>query len=162
VAAPRPTWPRRVVYEEGGLRDRTIFTAPIAGDPIRELRIVDPYGAAGSRARGHVIGFATMLLNDGQGVEAVRLVTLDADSVDVRDPETTDEQHNDMHARWNRAFRGTPLQYEQLSKNGNRRIHDRSVHATTRSGRKLIWDLGRGIDGVMTARHECTIILTEE
>ncbi|MFC3175002.1 DEAD/DEAH box helicase [Novosphingobium bradum] len=159
---PSP-WPRRLVYEEGGLRDRAIFTGPIATDPIRELVLVDPYAGAGERARRHTADFARMLLGDGTGVEPVTLVTFDADSVDVRDPESSEHQHAHMHECWKRAFgNGVGLQYIQLSRRGNRALHDREVRATTRSGRRLIWDLGHGIEGVMTARFRCVVVLTEE
>lgn len=167
IATPRAyslaTWPRRVVYEEGGPRDRTIFTAPIADDPIRELVIVDPYGAAGDRARRMTADFARVLIGDGRGAEPVKLVTFDAESVSLTEPETSDSQYTGMHECWRRHFgENTGLQFMQLSKRGNRQLHDREVRATTRSGRRLVWDIGRGIEGVMTARFRCTVVFTEE
>lgn len=162
-ARPVANWPSRVVYEAGGLRDRTIFTAPIANDPIRELKIIDPYGAAGDRARRQMVDFVRMLVGDGNGVEPVQLITFDADSVEIRDFETSEQQYGHMHECWAKAF-GTAvrLQFTQVSRRGNRDLHDREVRATTRSGRKLIWDIGRGIAGVMTAHHRCNVVLTEE
>ncbi|WP_256960045.1 DEAD/DEAH box helicase [Sphingobium sp. Z007] len=161
--APTPSWPRRVVYHAGGARDYQIFTAPIADDPVRELRIVDPYGAAGERARRNMVDFARMLLKQGQRVERVHIVTFDADSVDVSHPESSDMQYADMHDRWRTAFgQDVALQFIPVSKRGNRSLHDREVQATTWSGKQLTWDLGRGIDGVMGNRFACTVVLTLE
>lgn len=163
VASPANTWPRRVVYEEGGTRDRTIFTAPIAGDPVRELIIIDPYGAAGEHARRMTADFAKVLLGDGAGVEPVKLVTFDAESVNLNVLESSDYQYAHMHDCWRRTFADrVVLQFRQLSKRGNRQLHDREVRALTRNGRTLIWDLGRGIEGVMSARFRCTVTFTEE
>ena len=160
---PAPAWPKRIVYEEGGLRDRTIFTGPVAGDPVKELAIVDPYGAAGDRGRRMIADFARILIGDGRGVEPVRLVAFDAESVELHRNETSDIQYEHMLECWQKTFAGgPPLQFVQVSKRGNRQLHDREVRVTTRSGRTLIWDIGRGIAGVMTALYQCTVVLTEE
>lgn len=156
-------WPRRVVYEEGGVRDRTIFTAPIAKDPIRELVIIDPYAAAGEHARRQITEFVRMLVGEERGLEPVQLITFDAESVEIRDFETSERQHAHMHECWTKTFGpAVGLQFTQVSRRGNRELHDREVRATTRSGRKLIWDIGRGISGIMAARHRCIVVLTEE
>lgn len=163
ASPPAPAWPKRIVYEEGGLRDRTIFTGPIASDPVKELAIVDPYGAAGDRGRRMIADFAKMLIGDGRGVEPVRLVAFDAESVELQRNETSDIQFEHMLECWEKTFiGGPPLQFLQVSKRGNRKLHDREVRVTTRSGRTLIWDIGRGIAGVMTAHYQCTVVLTEE
>lgn len=163
LATAQANWPRRVVYEVGGLRDFTIFTAPLANDPIRELKIIDPYGAAGDRARRQMVDFVRRLVGEGLGLEPVQLIAFDADSVEIRDFETSEQQYGHMHECWAQAFGTTVrLQFTQVSRRGNRELHDREVRATTRSGRKLIWDVGRGIAGVMTAHHRCTVVLTEE
>jgi len=152
-----------VVYDEGGTRDRTIFTAPIANDSVRELTIVDPYGAAGDHARRMTVDFAKVLIGDGVGVEPVKLVTFDAESVSLSILESSDQQYVHMHEYWRKCFGDrVVLQFRQFSKRGNRQLHDREVRALTRSGRTLIWDLGRGIEGVMSARFRCTVTFTEE
>lgn len=159
----RAAWPKRVAYQAHGTRDHTIFSAPVAEDPVRELVIIDPYAAAGERAREATTRFARLLLGDGAHAEPVRLITFDADSVDVRPPETTDHQYLDMQDRWRRTFGNTiQLQFVQQSKRANRSLHDREVRAVTRSGRTLIWDLGHGIEGVMQNRFKCNVTLTEE
>lgn len=156
-------WPRRVVYEEGGLRDRTIFTAPVEGDGVRNLSIIDPYGGAGERARRLMIDFARMLLKDGRGAEPVHLKTFDAESVNLNYREDSNFQYNHMLQCWQNAFGSeVALNYSQISKRSNRSFHDREVRVITHSGRSLIWDIGRGIEGVMNARYQCTVVLTEE
>ena len=155
-----PTWPSRTVYEEGGLRDRTIFTAPLAGEDVDTLTIIDPYAAAGDRARRATVDFARMLLGDGTTCSSVKLITLDAESVSLAAPEDSNRQYDDMLSRWEKAFGRVALHYDQLSKQGNRSLHDREVRATTRSGRTILWDLGHGIEGVMTARYRCVVNLT--
>ncbi|WP_336950716.1 DEAD/DEAH box helicase [Sphingobium aromaticivastans] len=160
---PGPDWPQRIVYQPGGARDLRIFKGPVAHDPVRELRIIDPYGAAGTRARQNMVDFAKLLLNDGRGVELVQLTTADTEHVDILPPEDDRTQYDDMHNRWEQAFgREAPLRFIAVSKRGNKRLHDREVQAVTQSGKRLIWDLGRGIDAVMRTSHECRVVLTVE
>lgn len=160
---PVKCWPGRVVYEANGTRDYTIFSAPIADDPVRELIIVDPYAAAGATARAATARFARMLLGDGASATTARLITFAAEDVDTRVAETSDQQYADMQHRWRQTFGDrVDLQFFQQSRRSNRSLHDREVRAVTRSGRTLIWDLGRGIDGVMANRFRCNVTLTEE
>jgi hypothetical protein len=140
-----PEWPRRVVYLPGSARDLTIFRAPIAADPVRELIIIDPYAAAGDRARRATVAFAKLLIGDATA-EPVRIITLDAESVNLHTPESNDFQHIDLHDRWSATFgERTALQFMPRSRRQDRSLHDREVRATTRGGRTLIWDLGHGI-----------------
>ena len=162
---PQPSakaWPRRVVYMPGAARDLSIFRVPVAADPVRELIIIDPYAAAGERARRSTVAFARLLIGDA-AAEPVRLITLDAESVSLHSPESNDFQHVDMHDRWRTAFGDrTSLQFIPRSRRQDRTLHDREVRAITRSGRTLIWDLGHGVDGVMLTRDKCVVTLTEE
>jgi hypothetical protein len=162
---PHPSataWPRRIVYMPGVARDLAIFRAPVAADPVCELSIIDPYAAAGERARRSTVAFARLLIGDGTS-EPVRLITLDAESVSLHSPESNDFQHIDMHDRWRTAFGDrTGLQFVPRSRRQDRSLHDREVKAITRSGRTLIWDLGHGVDGVMLTRDKCVVTLTEE
>lgn len=158
------SWPMRVVFAPNTARDLSIFCEPIAADPVVELTMVDPYAVAGDRARDHVVRFADMLLKENGGaLERAQLITYDAESVDIDRPESSDEQYEDMQTRWRRRFGAKPaLHHVQRSKRQSRDLHDREVRVTTRSGRTLIWDLGRGIDGVMGSRFGCRVNLTED
>jgi len=42
-----------------------------------------------------------------------------------------------------------------------RPLNDREVRVTTQSGRSLVWDLGRGIDGIMTNTFGSRVNMTE-
>ena len=156
-------WPKRVVYEAGVMRDWSIFTAPIADDPVRELVIVDPYAVAGDRARQSVVDFAFMLNGNGNAFEDVRLITYDANSVDLSVEESDDHQYRDLRDRWRKRFGNDHMfQHFPRSKRQSRDLHDREIRAVTCSGRTLIWDLGRGVDGVMQNRFGCRVTFTEE
>ena len=151
----RAPFPSRVVYEEGGLRDYAIFTAPVDGEPIETLEIVDPYAAADGEARRKTVRFAKMLI--GESRPDARLVTFDAESVSSRTIEDSNTQYDDMISRWQRELPQVPLRFDQHSRQGNRQLHDREVRALLRDGRTIVWDLGRGIDGVMSARYRCVV-----
>ncbi len=169
VSQPKPTsgstvrraLPRRVVYRSGGMRDWTIFSAPLQGEEIANMVIIDPYAAAGERARRRTIDFVARLIGEGPRRFSVKLVSYGADGVGTYDDETNREQAEDMYRRWENRFGDLVLSFRPESKSGNRNLHDRSIEVRTVSGRTLIWDLGRGIDGVMTAHHQCTVIFTE-
>jgi hypothetical protein len=160
---PVANYPRRIVYEPHGPRDLAIFQRPVNGEQIEILEIRDPYACAGRRARENLVEFVAMMLSQASNVAVVRLKSWDADSVGLNVPESTQEQHGDLAARWKaRIGDRARLQHLQVSRFQDRRFHDREVRADTRSGRTLIWDLGSGIDGVMRRDRECRVTLTEE
>ena len=166
VPPPRPAptrasaWPQRVVYQPDTPRDLTIFTAPVAGDPPVEIHIVDPYAAAGQRARDATTAFVAMLVGESPAPARVTLTTYDGESIE-RPPETSAQQYEAMQARWHRDFAATPLTHRQRSKWQAADLHDREVRVLTRSGRTVLWDLGRGIDGVMSTRFGFRVNVTE-
>lgn len=153
--------PGRIVYEPDMPRDFAIFRQPLEGDPPREIHIVDPYAAAGHRARQNVVAFVDMLVGGGAMPQRVTLTTYDGESIDGP-YETSEAQYSQMQALWSRRFgKDVLLGHHQRSKWGARDFHDREVRVETRSGRILIWDLGRGIDGVMNTRHGCRVNFCE-
>jgi hypothetical protein len=156
-----PSWPRRVVYVPEQQRDLSIFRKPLADDPAQEIHIVDPYAAAGMRARSGVVEFVAMLTEGAPRPTRVSLTTYDGESIE-RPVETSALQYQQMQERWRRQFGAdTPLTHRQRSKWQAADLHDREVRVVTRSGRTLLWDLGRGIDGVMGTRFGCRVNLTE-
>jgi len=165
VATPSPpkapASAQRIVYAEGQARDYSIFTQPLQGESIDSLTIIDPYGAAGNWARRNTIQFAKMLLGQDAKCSSVQLVCYEGGSVATRDYEDPSIQFEDMMTRWQETFPQVPLHFKPEAKAGNRRLHDREITARTRSGRTFVWDLGRGIDGVMTARFECRVNFSE-
>ncbi len=158
------SWPRRVVFASNVARDLSIFRGPLADDPVVGLVMIDPYAVAGGRARDHVVRFADMLLaGNGGALDRAQLITYDAEGAETDPPESNDGQYEDMQARWRRCFGAKPaLHHMQRSKRQSRDLHDREVRVTTLSGRTLVWDLGRGIDGVIGTRFGCRVNLTED
>lgn len=161
AAVPRRSGPPRVVYEQGQARDMAIFLAPLEGEIVDTLIIVDPYAAAGVLARRRTVEFAKMLLGPGGSCSSVQLTCFVAEDVETYEIENGEAQFDDMQAKWSAAFPQIPLHFRQESKRGNRSLHDREVTVKTRSERTLVWDLGRGIDGVMAERHQCRVNFSE-
>src|SRR3546814_3894313 len=84
---------------------------------------------------------------------AVHVVAFDADSVQTREPESTNDQRRDLEERWNRMLASVQLHLAQKSRRSVGDLHDRFVKARLANGDSVIWDLGRGIDGIMSARR---------
>lgn len=158
-----PDWPRRVVYAVGAPRDLAIFERPVAGATITTLEIVDPYACADEAARRSVIDFVTMLGEAAKSIGLVRLTAWDADSIDMRNPESNGHQRFDLVQRWRTRFGEQPaLHHVSISRRVRRDLHDRVITAELVGGQVLTWDVGRGVDGVMRHRHACTVVLTAE
>lgn len=146
---------RRVVFEVGGLRDWTIFHQHLENEIIDDLRIVDPYCCAHERARRHLVDFITRFTKVADGVHSVHVVSFDAASIE--NYESDEHQRRDLEARFLRKLPNIPFRHVQKSRRSSGDLHDRSVKARLRSGETVVWDLGRGIEGLMTANHACTV-----
>ncbi|MFB0613981.1 DEAD/DEAH box helicase [Aurantiacibacter poecillastricola] len=156
AAESRVTEVRRVVYEVGGMRDWTIFNQHIEGCSIQSLRIIDPYCCANEAARRRLVDFVVRFAKASRGVTHVQVKSFDADS--VKDCwESDDEQSRDLQSRMAGKLPDAEFRHIQKSRRSAEDLHDRSVTALLENGEKVIWDLGRGIDGVMTARNACTV-----
>ncbi|QNE05227.1 DEAD/DEAH box helicase [Croceicoccus marinus] len=148
---------QRVVFEQYGQRDWTIFEQYARDARIERLEIQDPYCCADEQARGRLINFIGRFEQLASEIAAVQIVTFDADSVQTRDPESTRDQRQDLEGRWNRMLASVPLHLAQKSRRSGGDLHDRFVRAKLDNGDTVIWDLGRGIDGVMNARWSCVV-----
>lgn len=148
---------QRVVFEQYGQRDWTIFEQYARDARIERLEIQDPYCCADEQARGRLINFIGRFEQLASAIAAVQIVTFDADSVQTRDPESTRDQRQDLEDRWNRMLASVPLHLAQKSRRSGGDLHDRFVRAKLENGDTVIWDLGRGIDGVMNARWSCVV-----
>lgn len=148
---------RRVVYDVGGIRDWAIFTQYIAGAPIRNLRIIDPYCCANDAARRRLVDFISRFHQLSGGVSSVHVISFDSDA--LRDCYESDEQQRrDLQTRVASKLPNAEFRHVQKSKRNCVDLHDRSVTAVLDDrGDQVIWDLGRGIDGVMTAKFACTV-----
>jgi hypothetical protein len=146
-----------VVFEQYGQRDWTIFEQYARNANIALLEIQDPYCCADRRARERLVDFIGRLNKLASQIAAVQVVTFDADSVQTRDPESTNDQRNDLEARWRRALEAVQLHIAQRSRRSGGDLHDRFVRACLSNGDTVIWDLGRGVDGVMDTRRACVV-----
>lgn len=148
---------QRVVFEQYGPRDWTIFEQYARNAAIARLEVQDPYCCADEQARSRLINFISRFEQLSSQIDAVHIVTFDADSVQTRDPESTHEQRKDLEERWQRMMASVPLYLVQKSRRSGGDLHDRFVKARLENGDSVIWDLGRGIDGVMNARWSCVV-----
>ncbi len=157
-AEPARRWPTRVEFLRNTARDFTIFTAPVDGAEIEVIDIVDPYACKSPIHRSYIVQLAGVIAGSARRVKHVCATTWDADSVEVRDPESTDQQRKDLADKWRARFStGPTFQHIQKSRRQSRDLHDRSITVRLSDGRKLVWDLGHGIDGVMDQRNACVV-----
>ncbi|AKQ40861.1 hypothetical protein CP97_00540 [Aurantiacibacter atlanticus] len=148
---------QRVVYEQYGPRDWTIFEQFVREARINRLEIQDPYCCADEQARGRLLNFVNRFCELAAKLDEVQIVTFDADSVDKRMPETNGDQRADLENRWRNTIGSTALHLAQRSRRSRGDLHDRFVRAQLEDGDAVIWDLGRGIDGVMSAKWSCVV-----
>ena len=156
-AEARTSYVQRVVFEQYGLRDWTIFEQYARDATISLLEIEDPYCCADEQARARLIGFVGRFQNIASEISMVHIVAFDADSLSNTHKESASVQRKDLEERWNRMFPAMKLHLAQKSRRSTGDLHDRSVRAKLSNGDTVIWDIGRGIDGVMTARWKCVV-----
>lgn len=161
--APSPrSWPSRKAYVPKAPRDHAIFFQPVAGERIAQLTIRDPYGCADNRNRQALADFVAMLAGSAKAIDAIQLVSFDAESCDRLANESDALQRADVEQRLRSALKTSPeLQQIRLSKRQSRTFHDRNVKAVTQSGRTIVWDISNGLDGVMLANKECVVHVSE-
>src|SRR3546814_1594102 len=80
-----------------------------------------------------------------------------SDLVQTLEPESTNDHRRDLEERWNRMLASLQLHLAQKSRRSVGYLHDRFVKARLANGDSVIWDLGRGIDGIMSARWSCVV-----
>ncbi|MHA3793049.1 SNF2-related protein [Sphingomonas sp. YL-JM2C] len=148
---------QRIVYQPYGQRDWTIFEQYLRGIAINRLEIEDPYCCADDKARGRLVAFVQRLHSISAGLTTVHIVAYDANSIQGRAAETSNDQRADLEARWQRGMGAVKLQLSQKSRRSGSDLHDRFVRAMLSTGDIVIWDLGRGIDGVMNAKWSCVV-----
>jgi hypothetical protein len=147
---------RRVVFEVGGLRDWSIFTQYIKSKAISSMQIIDPYCCANEGSRRRLADFVARFASEAGGISSVHIVSFHA-NVFEDNRETGDEQRRDLATRLANKVPSATFRYVQKSRRSAEDIHDRSVSVVLENGDTIIWDLGRGIDGVMTAKYACTV-----
>lgn len=156
VAQSRSAGIRRVVFEVGGPRDWEIFTQHIENVAIEDLQITDPYCCADEGARRRVVDFVARFARSASSINRVHVTSFDAESLQ-NCWESSQEQRADLQARLAQKLPNLQVRHIQRSRRSSGDLHDRSVIAVLADGGQAIWDLGRGIDGVMTARFDCVV-----
>ncbi len=153
----RATTIRRIEFPQYGIRDWTIFEQYLDGATIVRLEVQDPYCCSDDSARGRLMGFIKRFAAKTVRLERVDILTFDADSTGARQFETTNSQRDDLERRWKAGLAGVELRLAQRSKRASGDLHDRVVRAHLADGDTVTWDIGRGIDGVMSARWSCVV-----
>jgi hypothetical protein len=148
---------RRVEFEQYGTRDWAIFDQYIDGASIARLEIQDPYCCADEAARGRLVNFVKRFEERADKLARVEVLAFDADSIETRQPESTRDQREQLERRWQAGLGEVDLRLTQRSRRAKGDLHDRFVRAHLASGDTIIWDLGRGIDGVMNAKWSCVV-----
>lgn len=148
---------RRVEFEQYGTRDWAIFDQYIDGASIARLDIQDPYCCADEAARGRLVNFVKRFEERAGKLARVEVLAFDAESIDTRQPESTRDQRDQLERRWQAGLGEVDLRLTQRSRRAKGDLHDRFVRAHLASGDTIIWDLGRGIDGVMNAKWSCVV-----
>lgn len=156
-AEARATYVQRVAFEQYGQRDWTIFEQYARDAKITQLEIQDPYCCADGQARSRLVNFVGRFHEIASQIAAVQIVAFDADSVQTRECESTNDQRKDLEQRWGRMLASVKLNLSQKSRRSVGDLHDRFVKAWLENGDIIIWDLGRGIDGIMSARWSCVV-----
>jgi len=162
AAEARTPHVQRVVYEQYGQRDWTIFEQYVRGAHIERLEIQDPYCCADNQARGRLVNFVHRFMEMASKLDTVQVVAYDADSIQTRELESTSAQRSDLEVRWQRMAGPVALHLSQRSRRSMGDFHDRFVRALLDNGDVVIWDLGRGIDGVMNAKWSCVVNVFQE
>lgn len=150
---------RRVVYQSNKVRDYTIFKQYLSEQDVQKIDIVDPYCCADERARSRLITFIDLLSAFAQKIEKVSITAFDARSANSY--ESNELQWVDLNERFKRQFPNIQHRFDLRSKANRGDLHDRYVIAFIKSGTEIIWDLGRGIDGVMNAKNSCIVNATK-
>src|SRR3546814_12934353 len=89
AAEARASYVQRVVFEQHGPRDWTIFEQYARDANIALLEIQDPYCCADGQARGRLVNFISRFGQLASQIAAVHVVAFDADSVQTREPVST-------------------------------------------------------------------------
>lgn len=134
-----------------------VFTDTMASKDVRRLSVVDPY-AAGSRENCcYFAEFLSVLRASGIVFNTITLTAWDDDSLVNGRVGSNAEQRRVLRDAITH-FRLDDLRIiPDLVSRRKQPLHDRSVTAHFGDGSKIVWDLGRGIDGFMNKRLDCTI-----
>ena len=148
---------RRVEYKQGGIRDWGIFDQYIQNALINRLEVTDPYCCSSKHNTGYLLNFIKRFAEKSTRLDNVQIATFDATTINSNDYATNSIQRSDFEERWSAFLNDIKFQLVQRSRRADQDFHDRIVKAHLANGDTIIWDLGRGIEGVMSARRACVV-----
>ena len=163
---PRREWVRNATAAALSAISRlqSLDTEESIDETAEQLIVPAPLIAQLSDSEAHAIGLppATDLILQLQSTGKLHDGSIQVEKRWLRrggiDTYESDElQRRDFEARFLSKLPDIPLRHVQKSRRSTGDLHDRSVEARLRCGETALWDLGRGIEGVMTANHACTV-----
>ena len=160
VAEQRSKKVQRIEFERYGLRDWAIFTQYLDGTKINQMKIMDPYCLASAKQRQRVVDFVHRFTQHAAFIKVVQVTAYDSESTNPDSLESRENQRDDLEQRWKSQIENVTLHTNLHSRRAQGKLHDRSVKAFIDDNSTIIWDLGSGIDGIMTAYNMCTVTAT--
>lgn len=148
---------RRVEFKKGGTRDWTIFDQYIEQAKIKRLEIIDPYCCSDERSTGYLLNFINRFNDKAQHIGRFQIFTYDVASIKSFDYQTNAHQREDFEQRWQNFLPNTNFEFIQKSRRADQDFHDRSIKAHCENGDIIIWDVGRGVEGIMSAKQACVV-----
>lgn len=134
-----------------------VFTEALAGSTVRKLEVVDPYAAGSEAACRCLGGFIAGLRERHVTIESADLLCFDNGSL----PEFRFPSDAEQRAALARAIRDHRLEdvrfFPRFISRRERMLHDRSIRAVLADGNVILWDLGGGIDYLMSKHRECVV-----
>ena len=162
VAEQRSKEVSRIEYKRYGPRDWAIFTQYLDGAEINQIKIMDPYCLASAQQRQRLVDFVHRFTQHATFIKTVQVTAYDSESTNPRILESRKKQRDDLEQRWEKQIENVTLYTNLHSLRAQGDLHDRSIKAFTDDNSTIIWDLGRGIEGVMTAKYACVVNATRE
>lgn len=147
----------RIEFKESGTRDWTIFDQYIEHVKIKRLQIIDPYCCSDERSTGYLLNFVNRFNNKADHIDRVQIFAYDVTSIKSFNYTSNTHQREDFEKRWESFLPNIKFEFIQKSKRANQDFHDRSIKAYCENGDTIIWDAGRGIEGIMSSKRACTV-----
>lgn len=148
----------RVVKREGQAPPYAIFVDPLRQAQAVKLDIVDPYIGGSRQSCRAVAEFLAHLRSEGVQFDRVSLACWDNDSLEYGGHVNQQAQARAMLEAI-QHFKLDDLRiFPEFISRRQKPLHDRWIKARLGDGTEIIWDLGRGVEGVMSPRHPCTIV----
>jgi superfamily II DNA or RNA helicase len=149
--------PLRRLKKLGDAPPMRLFVDPLQYfGPVR-LDIVDPYAAGSLQSCEVLADFLTVLKSERVNLSRVCLECYDAESLEHGFASNGLQSSSLARLLRERSLDDIRFFPEFRSRRKGARLHDRRIVARNEDGGRLVWDLGRGIDGLMLRHRDCTI-----